>query len=130
MRNLDSINRNGGLFSLGFLAEREIAIPEPGGNAQSHELDQEFGLDQFVHCRFFFDRHPMAYRAQQDGRFQEVIWFRIDVQILESPGILLTTDVANKTGVELLSDRRQPRLPPRLRDLHAGDSCLRGNTSL
>lgn len=101
-RNLDSIRALGGLYPLRSLKERAVPIPAPGGNDWSHTADARCGVDQFVHC-CFFDDHPMCFRAKQDGRIKDPVWLSVDVAVLDLPGVRFTADVANKSGVPLLS---------------------------
>jgi len=101
-RNLEAIREHGGLLPLLTLRERGLQIPAPGGNELSHHLDNEKGLDRYVHC-CFLRKHPMCYCAERDGRIVRTQWLKIDVEALDYPGVMFTSDVANKEGVELLT---------------------------
>lgn len=100
--NLDLIIKNQGLHSLGSLKRKGIAIPAPGGNQWSHDADELKGVQDYVHLAFL-DDHPMLYTAKLDGRIKEPIWLKIDASILLSPEVRFTSDVSNKTGVQILT---------------------------
>ena len=97
-RNLALIRELGGLLSLARLRELEIEIPAPGGNAWSHEADEQKGLDKYVHL-CFKRRHPMEHTARQDGRIEASIFLKIHLEVLEFEGVKFTPDVSNKSGV-------------------------------
>ncbi len=99
-RNLALVRKHKGLFSLAKLRELEIEIPAPGGNAWSHEADEQKGLDEYVHL-CFKNNHPMEYAAHQDGRIEDSIFLRIHPEVLEFEGVKFTPDVSNKSGVVL-----------------------------
>ena len=96
-RNLDSI-REHGLCPLATLRKKGIAIPAPGGNQLSHDLDATLGLDKYVHLSFV-TRHPMEHSAKSDGRIVDASLLRVDRTVLEWDGVLFAPDIANKTGV-------------------------------
>lgn len=97
-RNIPSI-RSHGLLSLRELKRKGIPVAAPGGNTWSHDADESCGLDAFVHL-CFHNQHPMAHIAKIDGRIDDIIYLHIDARILLQPGVLVTTDVSNKSGVE------------------------------
>lgn len=99
--NIESIHSSGGLLSLEQLEERQIISHRPGGNQWSHDADRCRGLHRYVHLSFSND-HPMRYVAEKDGRIGPTSILRINSAILAYPGVLFTTDIANKTGVQLL----------------------------
>jgi hypothetical protein len=100
--NIELIKQHGGLLSHAELMRRNVAIPAPGGNDWSHDADHNRGLDEYVHLAFV-DDHPMLYVAKQDGRIQNAIWLKINIAVLQIPGVLYCPDVSNKTGVPTLS---------------------------
>ena len=55
-------------------------------------------MDAYVHL-CFTRSHPMAYKAQKDGRLVDVVWLRINPSILKLPDVKITTEVSNKSGV-------------------------------
>jgi len=100
--NLLSIAELGGLYSWAKLREMEIAVPVPGGNDLSHDLDKRFGVDDYVHL-CFKNEHPMEWRARQEGRVPSAVFLQIDPGVLDFEGVLFTDDVSNKVGVTPLS---------------------------
>jgi len=100
--NLDSINQNGGLFSLAGLTQRELTISKPGGNEWSHSADRVKGVDSFIHLAFI-KNHPMQYIAHNDGRHPNPIWLRINAKILLENTTRFCCDVSNKSGVQILN---------------------------
>jgi len=99
-RNLGSI-REHGLLSWRGLQERGISPAAPGGNEWSHDADELWGLDRYVHL-CFFNEHPMEYRARQDGRIEHSVFLKIQPEVLRIPGVLFSADVSNKSGVPIL----------------------------
>jgi hypothetical protein len=98
-RNLPSIQETGGLYSYALLKEMEIEISAPGGNDWSHDADTQKGMDRYVHL-CFREKHPMEYRAKEDGRIVSSIFLRISTDVLQIEGVRFTGEVSNKSGVE------------------------------
>ena len=96
-RNLPSIRQHG-LLSTQHLRESGISIPAPGGNEWSMDADQQSGMDAYVHLCFKLG-HPMEYMARQDGRIENIFHLRIDPDVIKLPGVMITNDVSNKSGV-------------------------------
>ena len=96
-RNLNSIRAHG-LLSLRELKRRSLPIAAPGGNHLSWKLDEDSGLDGFVHL-CFRPNHPMAHAAVQDGRITALRYLKICPKVALLAGVEATLDVANKTGV-------------------------------
>jgi hypothetical protein len=96
-RNLESIQKHG-LCPLATLQAQSIAIPAPGGNELSHELDATLGLDKYVHLALVYS-HPMKKSAKDAGRIVDAVTLKIDRAVLGWPGVLFSPDIANKTGV-------------------------------
>jgi hypothetical protein len=44
----------------------------------------------------------MEFRAREDGRILESVFLQVSTDVLFVPGVLITAEVANKSGVELL----------------------------
>jgi hypothetical protein len=101
-RNLDLIQKSGGLLSLRELRKRKIVIPAPGGNDWSHDADEMRGLDSYVHL-CLRRQHPMEYVAKNDGRIQESVFLRINRDIVRMEGVRFTPDVSNKANVPILT---------------------------
>lgn len=102
-RNISLIKKAGGLCSLRKLTEQNPEGIFFGGNQWSHEADECKGVDEFIHLAFAND-HPMAYRAQQEGRIENICWLTISLNILTEAVVVFTNDVSNKSGVPLLSN--------------------------
>lgn len=102
LRNLAGIRDMGGILPLKMIREMDLAVPAPGGNDWSHDVDGWRGLDNYVHM-CLMDNHPMEYRAREEGRIGATTFLRIDPSVLEHPQIRLTPDVSNKSGVRLLT---------------------------
>ena len=96
-RNLPSIQQHG-ILSMRLLRERKIDIPFPGGNDWSFEADRISGMDAYVHLSFM-DSHPMEYHAKNEGRIETTRLLRVRPGILMLPGVLITDDVSNQSGV-------------------------------
>jgi hypothetical protein len=100
MRNVPSIKKLGGLYSLRELRKRGIEITSPGGNEWSHDADVQRGLDQYVHL-CFRDSHPMEYLARKDGRIKDSIFLSIHPDVRRFEGVRFSADVSNKSGVPI-----------------------------
>ena len=75
--NLESIIKNGGLYSWKDCEEKGIIIAKPGGSQQSRNLDTRDGLQHYVRL-CFTKQHPMMYVAMNDGRISNPIILEID----------------------------------------------------
>lgn len=92
--NIESIVKNGGLYSWGGCLKKNILISRPGGSDLSHELDQRENLQDYVRislCKY----HPMMYSAMRDGRILNPVILEIDTDMLYLDGNLF----ANKNAV-------------------------------
>ena len=78
--NIESIRRNGGLYSWHYLKSHGIQIPNQGGTPFSEELDKRYGLQDYVRLSFC-KSHPMAYRKMQEGANIVVLKISLDVAI-------------------------------------------------
>jgi len=99
--NCDSIQEHGGLLSLRELEDRGIAVPKPGGNQLSHDLDRQKGLDKYVHLTFT-QSHPMLFLAESEGRIADPIWLKVDASVLIDPRVRFSSDVSNKNRVNII----------------------------
>ena len=77
-KNLESIRRNGGLFSWSYCVKNGIDIPVPGGSSSSRSLDQRHHLEDYVRLSFCMD-HPMAFRLQEGGADLVLLKIKTDV---------------------------------------------------
>lgn len=101
--NIPLIIAHGGLLSLKRLVEAGITPPRPGGNQWSHDADRYKGVDRFVHLGFVRD-HPMKWVAEhKESRIGPVRVLSVRASVLELPGVMYTADVANKSGVPIIS---------------------------
>lgn len=77
-RNLISIKKHGGLLSWGYCKQKNIIIPNPGGDDLSRQLDCRYNLQNYVRVSFC-DDHPMAYRCHKNGA--DLILLKISVEV-------------------------------------------------
>ena len=80
--NLESIIKNGGLYSWKYCEDNDIYIPTPGGDGLSRKRDIMFGLEDYVRLSFC-DDHPMAWRLEQDGADLVLLKIKVDVACIE-----------------------------------------------
>ena len=79
--NLESIIKNGGLYSWGDCEEKGIRIAKPGGGLLSRDLDRRDNLQHYVRVSFT-KQHPMMYVAMQDGRLSNPVILEIDPEVV------------------------------------------------
>lgn len=79
--NIESIIKNGGLYSWGDCLKRGIYVAHPGGSELSHELDSQQNLAEYVRISIC-KRHPMMYYAMNEGRIVNPVILEIDTDIL------------------------------------------------
>lgn len=96
-RNIPSIKRHGGLFSWQYCDTHGITIPSPGGIGFGRDLDQRYGLEDYVRLSFCKE-HPMKYIAMKDGRIQNPVVLLIDIEVAYLKGTLFSDMNATKTG--------------------------------
>ena len=87
LKNLDSIRRNGGLYSWRYLKSHNINIPVQGGDEWSQCLDGNNGIADYVHLSFCQD-HPMAHRHRQNG--EEIIVLKISTDVATLDGTMFS----------------------------------------
>lgn len=80
-RNLESIRRNGGLFSWQTCMNKGIQIPFAGGDGSSRLLDTRYGLQDYVRLSLC-DDHPMMWRLKQNGYDLVLLKIKIDAALL------------------------------------------------
>ncbi|MDE7025666.1 MAG: DUF4433 domain-containing protein, partial [Paramuribaculum sp.] len=80
-RNLESIRRNGGLFSWQSCKTKGIQIPFAGGDISSRMLDTRYGLQDYVRLSLC-DDHPMMWRLKQNGYDLVLLKIKIDAALL------------------------------------------------
>lgn len=96
-RNLPSIKKHG-LLSMSELTKKKIKIEAPGGNDWSTDADLRAGMDKYAHLTFMTN-HGMEYLAKKEQRIIDCKYLQIRPDILLRPGVLMTDDVSNKSGV-------------------------------
>lgn len=96
--NVDSIKEHG-LFSTRELRRRKMAA-RFGGNQLSLDLDLATGMDAYVHLTFKTG-HPMEKNALDKGTIENLVHLKISPEIIALPGVLISDDVSNKTGVAI-----------------------------
>mgnify|MGYP003494453474 CR=1 FL=1 len=79
--NLESIKKNGGLYSWDFCEKNNLSISKPGGDELSRSLDKRYGLENYV--RLSFSRnHPMMHVAKSQNRINNPIILEIDPEVI------------------------------------------------
>lgn len=79
--NLESIIKNGGLYSWMDCERKGIKIAKPGGGSTSRQLDSGRNLENYVRISFT-TQHPMMYVAMKEGRISNPIILEIDPEII------------------------------------------------
>ena len=79
--NLESIIKNGGLYSWGDCEDKGIKIAKPGGGLLSRDLDRRDNLQHYVRVSFT-TQHPMMYEAMKDGRLSNPVILEIDPEVV------------------------------------------------
>jgi len=99
--NLLSIQARCGLYSWRYCEKNNIAIPYPGGDKLSRELDTRKELENYVRLSFV-ENHPMLYVAQREGRIKNPIVLEISIEVIFQKGTKFTTQ--NAVQKEVKSD--------------------------
>lgn len=79
--NLESIIKNGGLYSWMDCERKGIKIAKPGGGSLSRQLDSSRSLEDYVRVSFT-TQHPMMYVAMKDGRISNPVILEIDPEVI------------------------------------------------
>ncbi len=79
--NLESIIKNGGLYSWMDCERKGIKINKPGGSTASRQLDSSRNLEDYVRVSFT-TQHPMMYVAMKDGRISNPVILEIDLEAI------------------------------------------------
>lgn len=98
--NLESIIRNGGLYSWADCDSKGIKIEKTGGSQISKTLDLRDGLQNFVRVSFV-TQHPMMYAAMNDGRISNPIILEIDPEVIYWQETLYADRNATKSGAKI-----------------------------
>jgi hypothetical protein len=78
--NIDSIKKNGGLYSWYSCEKRGINIPFPGGDKLSRKLDESDDLQDYVRLSFC-NVHPMKYTKIEKKR-REAKLLRVSIEVI------------------------------------------------
>lgn len=95
--NIESILKNGGLYSWEDCLKKNIYIPHPGGSELSRNLDRKENLQEYVRISIC-KRHPMMYYAMTDGRIKKPVILEIDTDILYQDGNIFSNMNAVKSN--------------------------------
>lgn len=95
--NLESIIKNGGLYSWADCEQKGISISKPGGSMGSRDLDRRDNLQNFVRVSFVRE-HPMMYVAMNDGRISNPVVLEIDPEVIYWQDSLYADRNATKNG--------------------------------
>lgn len=98
--NLESIIKNGGLYSWADCEEKGIKIAKPGGGSLSRSLDKRDRLEHYVRLGFTGD-HPMKYIAMDDGRISNPVVLEIDPEVALWNDTLFADRNATKNGANV-----------------------------
>ncbi len=98
--NLESIIRNGGLYSWADCQSKSIDVKKLGGSDMSHQLDLRDGLENYARVSFV-TQHPMMYVAMNDGRISNPVILEIDPQVIWWKGTRYADRNATKTGANI-----------------------------
>lgn len=102
-RNIESIIRNGGLYSWGDCVDHNINVPYPGGSTESHSLDYYQNRQYYVRLSFV-QNHPMKYIAMHDERQLQPILLEISPEVLFWKHTKFSDQNAVKNDVCISSD--------------------------
>lgn len=98
--NLESIIKNGGIFSWADCEKRGITIPRPGGGTLSRSLDSRDGLQTYVRVSFT-KQHPMMYSAMNDGRITNPVVLVINPEVICWKGTKYSNMNATRNGASI-----------------------------
>ena len=109
--NLESIIKNGGLYSWMDCERKGIKITKPGGGDLSRQLDSARNLEDYVRVSFT-TQHPMMYVAMKDGRISNPVILEIDPDVIFWKGTCYSNLNATKHTIrpnigESLADFKQ-----------------------
>lgn len=79
--NIESIIKNGGLYSWMDCERKGIKIAKPGGDQLSRDLDRRDDLQHYVRISFT-TQHPMMFVAMRDGRVSNPVILEIDPEVI------------------------------------------------
>lgn len=98
--NLESIIRNGGLYSWADCKSKGIEIKKPGGSQTSRNMDMRDGLQNYVRVSFV-TQHPMMYVAMNEGRISNPVILEIDPEVIYWQATRYADRNATKSGANV-----------------------------
>lgn len=104
--NLESIIKNGGLYSWKDCEEKGITIPKPGGGgpgSTSWSLDERDGLEHYVRVSFT-EQHPMMYVAMNENRISNPVILEIDPEVVYDESTRYSDRNATRNGAQVGGD--------------------------
>lgn len=101
--NIESIIKNGGLYSWADCEEKGITINCPGGDSLSRDLDKRDNLHHYVRVSFTRN-HPMMYVAMNDGRISNPVVLEIDTDVILWSGTKYADRNMTKNGAIVGAD--------------------------
>ena len=101
--NLESIIKNGGIYSWADCEEKNIVIAKPGGGQLSRSLDSRDGLQHYVRLGLN-KQHPMMFAAMNDGRITNPVILEIDPEVIYWNDTKYADMNATKSGANVGSD--------------------------
>ena len=101
--NLESIIKNGGLYSWADCENKNISINKPGGGTLSRNLDSRDGLQNYVRVSFV-KTHPMMYVAMNEGRISNPVLLEIDPEVVEWKETRFSDRNATRNGAQIGSE--------------------------
>lgn len=113
--NLESIIKNGGLYSWMDCERKGIKIAKPGGGSLSRQLDSGRNLEDYVRVSFT-TQHPMMFVAMKDGRISNPVILEIDPEVILWKGTCYSNMNATTHRIkpnigETISDFKQIHFP-------------------
>lgn len=104
--NLESIIKNGGLYSWKDCEEKGITIQKPGGGgpgSTSWSLDERDGLEHYVRVSFT-EQHPMMYVAMNENRISNPVILEIDPEVIYEDSTRFSDRNATRNGAQVGGD--------------------------
>lgn len=101
--NLESIIKNGGLYSWSYCEKNNIKIPVLASGDLSHSLDRKAGLENYVRLSLC-NNHPMKYVAMNEGRINNPVLLEIDPELIYWQETMFSDMNATKNGARIGSD--------------------------
>lgn len=96
-KNLESIRKNGGLYSWWKAEKLGIEIPMPGGNGESRYYDKKYLLQNYVRL-CFTKNHPMRFIAEKENRIINPVILEIKIDVAFLTETKFSNMNAAKTG--------------------------------